>query len=164
MRSGDQERAVDLLGWRAESTLAVGEGRLGSLRQVCAWFDPDEGVALLALRPDKARGQDADVISAAVREPRLTGPISDPRLSTTYDDDGRPTRAGLELWIGAETSSEEDGEQAERQYPRRLSGEALGARVDWAVDGLALHAALFRWHSRDRDGAGVYLLGVKQSA
>ena len=154
---------VEVLGWRTESVLAVGDDRLGSLRQVCAWFEPDEAVALLALRPHKAQGQDADVISAAMLEPRVSGPISDPRLSTTYDKNGRPARAGLELWIGADTPDEpdeEDEEDLEHQYPHRLAGEALGARVDWEVDGLALHAALFRWHYGDRSGAGVYLLGV----
>jgi hypothetical protein len=159
IQRGGLQDAVDLFGWRAESPLDVGQ-RLGSLRQVCAWFEPDGAVALRALRPEKAQGQDADLISAALLEPRATGRISDPRLSTTYDEQGRPIRAGLELWIGGESPGEEGEEDAEQQYSRRLAGESLGARVEWAVDGLALQAALFRWHYRERYGAGVYLLGV----
>jgi hypothetical protein len=159
LRSGDGD-AVEVLGWRGESVLPVGDDVLGSLRQVCAWFEGDEAVALLALRPRKAQGQEADLISAAMLDARVGGPISDPRLSTTYDREGRPSRAGLELWIGAD-ATDEDGEEAlEHQYPRRLAGEALGARADWEVDGLGLHAALFRWHYGDREGAGVYLLGI----
>jgi hypothetical protein len=156
-----QEQTVECLGWRAESALAIDDDRLASLRQVCAWFEPDEGVSLLALRPEAASGQDADVISAALLEPSPTGPITDPRLSTTYGEDGRPARAGLELWL-AEDSNDDAEEEVEHHYPRRLAGEAIGARIDWVLDGLALHAALFRWHFRDRDGAGVYLLGVKR--
>lgn len=158
---GGEAREVDCLGWRADRELALEEDRIDSLRLLSAWFAADEAVALLALRPHKARGQDADLISVAVREARARGPISDPRLSTTYADDGRPMRAGLELWI-AMAPNPEDEEQAEHQLPRRLAGEALGTRIDWAVDGLSLHAALFRWHERDRAGAGVYLLGVRQ--
>jgi hypothetical protein len=96
-----------------------------------------------------------------LREPQLEGSVSDPRISTTYGADGEPTRAGIELWIGVPASGDGE-EQTEHQYPRRLAGEALGARIDWVVDGLSLHAALFRWHSHHRDGPGVYLLGVRQ--
>jgi hypothetical protein len=158
---------VNCLGWRAARTLAVDRDRLDSFRQVSAWFEPGDGLALLALRPRKSRGQDSDEIAAALLEADLSGPISDPRLSTTYREDGRPARAGVELWIGADGSKapamdepeDPSAEDAGRQFPRRLSGEALGAHADWVVDGFDLHAELFRWHSRGRDGAGVYLLG-----
>ena len=163
-----EAHSVDCLGWQAARRLAVEPDRLESFRQVSAWFEPGEGVALLALRPHKARGQDSDVIAAAVLEPDLAGTISDPRLSTTYRDDGNPTRAGIELWIveeggdGAEPNGAAEPEQAGgREYPRRAAGEALGPQADWELNGFHLHAELFRWHSRGRDGAGVYLLGVR---
>jgi hypothetical protein len=166
---GGSRQAVDCLGWRAARELALDGGQLDSLRQISAWFEPGDGLALLALRPRNSRGQESDQIEAALRESETIGPISDPRLSTTYREDGRPVRAGVELWIGEDASKSPGMEEREdadhddspgHQYPRRLSGEALGATADWLIDGLQLHAELFRWHSRGRDGAGVYLLGT----
>jgi hypothetical protein len=167
---------VDCLGWRSSRDGRIDLDRLGSFRQVSAWFEPGEGLAVLALRPRKARGQESDVVAAAVLETEHPGPVSEPRLSTTYTATGLPLRAGLELWIddGSDAGSEreadrgrggEDGDGVEptaHQYPRRASGEALGAYADWKVAEFELHAELFRWHNRGRDGAGVYLLGQHQ--
>ena len=55
---------------------------------------------------------------AARRRRRV--PITDPRISTTYDGDGHQRRAGLELWVG-----EDD------DYPRRGAGQVLcGSSVE----------------------------------
>jgi len=170
------EHTVECLGWRSARSGRLDLDRLGSFRQVSTWFEPDDGLALLALRPRKSRGQEADVLAAAVLEAARPGAVADPRLSTTYTAAGLPARAGLELWVetgssdaeeaqDARTSSEAGddrtaGEQAEpHQYPRRAAGEALGAHADWSVAEFDLHAELFRWHNRGREGAGVYLLG-----
>ena len=72
----------------------------------------------------------------------------DPRLSTTYDGDGHPTRATLELWIT----------QGEREFPRRAAGEASGPAVAVAGDDATLLVQPLRCHARGSDGAGVYLL------
>jgi hypothetical protein len=72
----------------------------------------------------------------------------DPRLSTTYDGDGDPTRATVELWIS-------DGE---REYPRRAAGEAAGPALTLVSDGVTLAVLPLRYHSRGSDGAGIYLL------
>jgi hypothetical protein len=167
LRAGGREQDLDCLGWRSDRELALERDKLDSVRLLSAWFDPDEAIALLSLRPRKARGQESDVISVALREPHEPGQISDPRLSTTYGDDGYPRRAGLELWIALPSQSEASrsqagDEQAEQQFPRRLAGEAIGRGVHWTVDDLALHAAPFRCHLRERDGAGVYLLGTRK--
>ena len=183
---------IECLGWRTVRTLALEDDRIGSFRQVWAWFDGDEGLSLLATRPRKSRGQDSDQIAASLVEPDGAGAIFDPRLSTTYRDDGRPTRAGIELWVGPKDRSSDGTDQAEsgsassptggpeqhpgevadphysgqehggHQYPRRLAGEARGGYVDWAVGDFELHAAPFGWHSRGREGAGVYLLGLRR--
>lgn len=160
---------VDALGWRATRTLGVEDKRLDSFRQVSAWFEPGDAVALLALRPHRARGHDADVIAGGLCEPGGAVAVFDPRLSTTYAQDGWPMRAGVELWIdgeGPERPGEPETDSAGaansvHQYPRRIAGEALGPHANWTVDGFALRAELFRWHSRGRDGAGVYLLGAR---
>lgn len=154
-----EERELSGLGWRStRGTLDL--KRIESFRQVCAWFEPDECLALLAMRPRRARGQESDLIAASVIDPEPVPAVADPRLSTTYDRDGLPSRAGLELWFeepAVEAPPEE--EQPPEHFPRRAAGEVLAPGVDWVQDDFTLHAAPVRWHSRGRDGAGIYLLG-----
>jgi hypothetical protein len=124
-------------------------GAYQSIRRVSAWFDSGEGIALLALRPRKAKGHGRDVMRAALLGSDGPAVVADPRLSTTYTADGAPARAGLELWL-----DDEDSEQ----YPRRAAGEAVGAPARLSDHDLELRAAFFRWHRRGGEGAGVYLL------
>ena len=70
--------------------------------------------------------------------------VDDPRLSTTYDADGRQRRAGLELWVG-------DSDQ----LAYRAAGEVVcGSTLE--LGALRLDAAVFRWHSEGRSGIGRY--------
>jgi hypothetical protein len=131
------------------TTRASSADAFDSMRQVAAWFEPADGLALTALRPAGSKGHDADVVSAAVLDAESSGPVEDPRLSTTYAGDGWASRAGLELWLGGEE---------EQQILRRAAGEAIGARGSARTGDLELQAELFRWHSGGRDGTGVYLL------
>ena len=153
---GDGEQEVECLGLRTSRSGGFDLGKLGSLRAVSTWFEPDEGLALMAFRARKAKSHDGDVITAAVLGPETSAAVEDPRLSTTYDASGWPVRAGLELWI-----AREDGDEDE-QYPRRASGEATGARAESADGELQLRAEPFRWHSRGRDGAGMYILARRR--
>jgi hypothetical protein len=127
-------------------------GQAGSLREVSAWFERDEGVSLLAVRPRKAPGHGGDTITAAVFDGTDRVIVAEPRLSTTYAAVDLPSRMGLELWIG-----EDDAEQ----YPRRFTGEAIGPRAAASVGPYELSATLLRCHSRGRDGTGVYLLASR---
>jgi hypothetical protein len=149
------EQAVECLGRRGARAKALDLDRFTSVRDVSAWFDPTYGMALVALRPGKARGQEADLITAAVLDPEDSRAVVEPRLSTTYTADGRPERAGLELWLVADDGDENQ----EPQYPRRAAGEAMGPHAAGNAGALEVQVELFRWHSRGQDGAGVYLLG-----
>ncbi len=143
------ELSVDGLGRRG--LRAVGElGASDSLRDVSCWFDPDQGLALTAVRPRKGRGHARDLVAATVLDVGAEHAVSDPRLSTTYSQAGVPVRAGLELWL-------DEDEEAE-QYPRRAAGEALSEGIVSAGDGFEIRAEPFRWHSRGQEGYGVYLL------
>jgi hypothetical protein len=124
-----------------------------SVREVAVWFEPADGLALTAFRPAGAKGQDGDVISAAVLDAESWAPVEDPRLSTTYAGDGWASRAGLELWLAADE---------DQQELRRAAGEAVGARASAVAGDLELRAELFRWHSRGRDGTGVYVLTTRR--
>jgi hypothetical protein len=152
-----QEHAVDCLGLRGSWSAAVELDRFEAVRAVSVWFDPDEAFALTAFRPHKAKAHAADVVAAAVIAAGASVAVEDPRLSTTYEGEGWPVRAGLELWLAATDDSE-----SERPYPRRASGEAIGARAQALTGQLDVRAEPFRWHSRGRDGAGLYLLARRR--
>lgn len=138
---------------RRGSRGAIELGGSESVRDISCWFEPDRGLALTAVRSRKSKGHDRDLVAAAVLDLEAEHAVADPRLSTTYSGEGRPARAGLELWLDAET---EEGEQ--QQYPTRAAGERAGAGVVGSLDGLEVLADPFRWHSRGADGTGVYLL------
>jgi hypothetical protein len=123
-------------------------GELGTVRAVNGWMSAEEAVTLLALRPRSESHHEDDLVAATVFDPEGWSPSLDPRLSTTYDGGGEPTRATLELWIS-------DGE---RELPRRVAGEATGPAVRLAAEGRTLEVRPLRCHSRGHDGAGVYLL------
>jgi hypothetical protein len=156
LRLDASEREISSMGWRATLSGELELDRIDSFRQTSAWFAQTQGFSLVAFRPRKSRGQEADLVAAVLLEPEETRPVDDPRLSTTYDAGGFPARVGLELWL-----EEESGEQDEtkRPYLRRAAGEAIDAAVDWEEAGFKLHAAPVRWHSRGDDGTGIYLLG-----
>jgi hypothetical protein len=145
---------VDCLGLRSSWSDDVEPAQFDSIRAVAVWFDPDEAFALTAFRPRKAKHHGGDLLAAAVIAPDGSAAVEDPRLSTTYAADGWPARAGVELWLA--------GDEPERQYPRRASGEALGPRAQATAGELELQAEPFRWHSRGREGAGMYLLARRR--
>jgi len=145
---------VDCLGVRSSWADGVELARFDSIRAVSVWFDPDEAFALTAFRPRKAKHHDGDLLAAAVIAPEGSGAVEDPRLSTTYAADGWPVRAGLELWLS--------GEEPDRQYPRRAAGEAVGPRAAALAGELELQAEPFHWHSRGREGTGMYVLARRR--
>jgi hypothetical protein len=138
---------IDCVGVRTELT-QVRPGELGSVRGFSAWVSAEEAVTLLALRAGSEAHHERDLVAATAFEPDRWMTSHDPRLSTTYDGDGNPTRATLELWIT----------QGEREFPRRAAGEAAGPAVTVSGDNGTLRVQPLRCHSRGSDGAGVYLL------
>jgi hypothetical protein len=141
------EHRVDCPG--ARSVLdGIDAASVDSLRAVTGWFASDEAFALLALRGPRSRGHEAELIAATLFDPEGWVPVADPRLSTTYDRAGVPTRVNLELWVGEE----------ENEYPRRAAGEAAAPSASVTARGIELRAIPLRCHSRGREGGGVYVL------
>lgn len=136
------ERELDVGGIRGTG---FGLDAAESLRLFASWFPAGHEVAVLSARPKGAKGHDRDSVGAVARgeEHPL---VIDPRLSTTYDNDGLPRRVGVELWLG----EDEDGDL----WPRRVAGMATGSRVGRA--GFSAHA--FECASRGEAGAGIYVL------
>lgn len=158
--SGRQERCrvagtlagaeIDAAGVRTQLDQIDG-AQLGSIRGFGSWLEGDEAVALLALRPASASDHERDLVAATVFDPDHWMTSVDPRLSTTYDRDGDPNRATLELWVA----------EGDRELPRRAAGEASGAPVRLPGDAATLLVRPLRCHSRGNEGAGVYLLASR---
>lgn len=144
---GGAERSVDCVGVRSALD-GVDVASLGSVRAVSGWLADDEAFMLLALRRGRSGDQESELVAATLFEPDGWVTVNDPRLSTTYDASGSPTRATLELWVG-------DGET---EFPRRAAGECAGAGASVAAGGGRLRVVPLRCHSRGRDGAGAYVL------
>ncbi|MHB8656671.1 MAG: hypothetical protein ACYC91_01755 [Solirubrobacteraceae bacterium] len=126
--------------------------KIDSVRQVTAWFPREteiEAVALRAVRPPGAVGQEGDLVNASVIDGGALQ-VFEPRLSTTYTCNGEPRRMSLELWLGADADSE--------QYPRRVAGEAQSHSRELDLPGARLLVCPLRCHARGLDGPGVYLL------
>ena len=147
------EREIDCIGRRGGHGDGVKLDKFDAVRDVSAWFAPEDGLAVVALRPRKSRGQDSDLLEVAVLDPETTSAVQDPRLSTTYSISGQPLRAGFELWLA--------GDVEDRQFPRRAAGEAVGVGASSRCGGFDVLAQPFRWRSRGREGAGVYLLAQR---
>jgi hypothetical protein len=144
---GGERTAVDGLGQRGHSWGTPDWKKISLARSVSAWLGDDLAVSLTAIRPSGKRDHAAEAIAAAVLERDEDGEphaldVADPRLSTTYDGDGRQRHAGIELWI--------DDERA-----RRAAGElACGTSLD--LGRLRLDCAFFAWRMEGRRGFGRY--------
>jgi hypothetical protein len=118
--------------------------RIALARTVTAWPAEGGGIALSAVRPAKASSHDGEAVWAALLEAGGPVRVEDPRLSTTYDGDGRQRRAGLELWV-----AEDD------PLPQRAAGEVLcGSSLD--LGQLRLDCAFFAWRLDGREAVGRY--------
>jgi len=118
-------------------------------RTITAWLHEGDAVTLSAVRPQGAGTHADEAVSAFLFAAGDDGPaqatrVEKPRLSTTYDADGRQRRAGLELWMGADD-----------ELPRRIAGEALGGST-LELGRLSLQCAFFRWSMAGRGGVGRY--------
>jgi hypothetical protein len=147
---GGRERAFTGRGQRGHSWGSPDWDKLGLARTLGVWLDGDAGVTLTAVRPAKAASHADEAIHAVLlgRDGETDEPVSlvvaDPRVSTTYDGEGRQRHAGLELY-----------ETDEAPYARRAAGEvACGTTLD--LGRLRLDTAFFTWRMEGRNGVGRY--------
>jgi hypothetical protein len=146
VRLGEERLALDGLGQRGRSWGAPDWDRIAPARTVSAWMG-DVAVSLTAIRPARAGDHGGEAVAATIVETLDGGSVAlavhDPRLTTTYDAEGRQRTAGLELWM------DEDG------FPRRAAGEVIcGTSLD--LGRLRLDAAFLRWRMEGREGVGRY--------
>jgi hypothetical protein len=144
VRAEGRVREVRCLGQRGHSWGEPDWSGLASARTVAAWPQGGRALALTSVRPENAAAHADEPVWAALLDGEGAEPVADPRLSTTYDADGRQRRAGLELWM-----HDEDG------LPHRGSGEVLcGSTLE--LGQLELDCAFFRWRIDGREGVGRY--------
>jgi hypothetical protein len=140
------DRRIDCLGQRGHSWGRADWSKLALARTVSAWLDDRTAVTVSAVRDASAKHHaDEALVARLVLDGRPVA-VSDPRLSTTYDRDGRQVHAGLELWI-----ADEDGE-----FPHRAAGEVLCGTTLERPGHLRVDCAFFEWHMDGRTGVGRY--------
>ncbi|MDP9385556.1 MAG: hypothetical protein M3P50_10040 [Actinomycetota bacterium] len=138
-------RAIEATGQRGHAWGAPDWRRLASAHTLSVWLEGERGVALTALHGAGDKGHGEGEHWASLLDPDGVTPVADPRLSTTYDGDGRQRRAGLELWVGED----------EDEYPRRAAGTVLcGSTLE--LGQLRLDCAFMRWTMEGRTGVGRY--------
>jgi hypothetical protein len=123
-----------------------------SLRIAVALLPAGRTLALAALRPGRAKGNDRDEIEAVVHEDDETRLVDDPRFSVTLDGGGAPRRVGLELWL-----TRGEGEN-EHQYARRAAGEVAGEPLEQELDGVHAVAHPIQWRSAGETGSGWFVV------
>ena len=144
VRTGDGELALSCPAvWGEEPA----DGPLQAVRAVAGFFD-ELAFGLHAVRPARAKGQEADRLRASLFEGDAVTVVDEPRLSTTVRDDGVPARTSLELWVG----------EGDDLYPRRAAAEASGPPAFATAGGVELVGVPLRCHAAGREGTGVYLI------
>jgi len=142
VRAGGREHRVRCLGQRGHGWGEPDWSRIEVARTLAAWPVDGFGFALSSVRAQGAAHSDEQVWAALLDEQGSVR-VEDPRVSTTYDGEGRQRRAGLELWL--------DGDE----HPHRGSGEVLcGSTLD--LGQLRLDCAFFRWRIDGESGVGRY--------
>jgi len=138
------------LGTVSETTEPPSWDELNVIRSLSMVLDRSNAFVAIARRPRGAAGHDAEEVAAWLLSEGEIVEMSDARISTVYDGEGRQRSAGLELWIPGE------------DYPMRGSGTVV-AGTSLALDDVDVHAAAFRWRLDDREGPGAYELWLRRA-
>lgn len=146
VRTGRRRVSVDGLGERRAAPARPDREGHPLERALSAWLGEDRFVAVSAVRREGAEGHADEDVEAWLVTPEEAEPVrvEEARISTTYDGDGRPLRAGLELWPAPESP-----------YPHRVGGEAR-CRVSLDLGPGRLEAGFFAWTMDGHRGAGRY--------
>jgi hypothetical protein len=143
---GGSERAIDGRGQRSHQWGPSPWPRLASWRALAAWLDDDRALALWGAQPAGGGERDREALAARIVEvhPPRALDVAEPRISTTYGGDGRPLRAGLELWLGADDdfAQRAAGELICAGSLRLGSSRQLWSFLDWRMEGRAGLGAL----------------------
>lgn len=137
------------LGTVAETTTPPVWDELDLLRSVSVVLDRSNAFLAVARRPRGAAGHDAEEVAGWLLSDGKVVELSETRISTVYDGEGRQRSAGLELWVPGE------------DFPRRGSGTVV-AGTSLGLEEVDVHAAAFRWRLDDLEGSGTYELWLRR--
>ena len=142
---------LDGLGTVSETLRAPAWDELDALRAISILAGPGHALLAVARRPRGVAGHSEELVSAALVAEGEVKTVEEARLSTVYDGEGRQRTAGLELWLPGE------------DFPRRASG-AVAAGSSLELEGLDVHAAVFRWRLEGQEAFGQYELALRAPA
>ncbi len=150
--------------WPCSATGTAGSGQLDGLatlsradaeagsdvaleRSLAIHFDPQLVFALAARRLRTANEHGEEQLEAFVfrGDPLEPARIERPRLSSTYDERGQLTHAGLELL-----------ENEDSEFAMRIGGEALAGGDLAHPGGAHTRVSFVAWHHDGRHGLGSY--------
>lgn len=149
---GGKDRAFTGRGQRGHSWGTPDWDKLDSSRAISVWLGDGGGGAITTVRPRGAKAHSDEAIHAALigAEPGDDGAlpepvlVAEPRVSTTYDEDGRQQAAGLEFYVDADD-----------EFPFRIAGDvACGTTLD--LGNLRLQCSFFTWQTDTGKGVGRY--------
>jgi hypothetical protein len=133
------------------ASVALGAELGAPARQRRFWVCVEGKLAVIGIsrgrRESTPHGEEELEVHVARGTPLEPGLVADPRLSTSYDGEGRVLRAGLELW------EEEIEAERERGGALRLAGETVvGAELE------KVSVAFLDWHRAEQIGTGCYAI------
>jgi hypothetical protein len=118
----------------------------GTFRQIAIERGDESFLIVTAVGQPGSEGHGEERTSGWLLEGESATPFEESLISTQYDDSGKPTRLGLELWA-------EDADQSSRAAATRVSGSSLGVVTSGATS-----AGLLSCHLDGTEGVGSYLL------
>jgi hypothetical protein len=144
VRTGGRVHQVHCLGQRGHSWGEADWERVERVRTLCAWSEAGPAFAMTAIRRQGEGDHAGESVWAVLLDGQDAVEIDRPRVTTTYDADGRQRRAGLELWVAPDDD-----------FPHGGSGSVLcGSTME--LGQLRLDCAFFRWTLDGRPAVGRY--------
>jgi hypothetical protein len=145
VRSSGSDQTVPCSGFIARWSADPLEGA-ATFRHLAIERSGESFLILTATGHPGTAGHGEELTSGWLLEGENAIPFEESLISTQYDDSGKPTRLGLELWA-------EDADQSSRAAATRVSGAPLGVATSGSTS-----AGLFRCHVDGTEGFGSYLL------
>jgi len=142
---GGSDQTLRCSGYIARWSAGPVEGA-GTFRQIAIERPGESFLIATAVGQPGSGGHGDEVTTGWLLEGENATPFEEALISTQYDDSGKQTRLGLELWP-------EDADQSSRAAATRVSGTSLGV-----VESGNTVAGLFSCHADGTEGFGSYLL------
>jgi hypothetical protein len=139
---------VSCLGRRVHSWGTFAWNEIDRWRTLYAVSPSGRGISVLAALPAGSTGHGEELRAARFLDEDDPRQFEDVYVSTVYDAERLPAKAGLELW------------ETDDEIPRRLGGEAICA-MRTRIANHELIVSFFRWSIDDETAYGCYEVASK---